>query len=106
LVRLKDAVDANMEAPAAFRQLRYFAQLLRGDQRPHGADLYARLAPWWGSGERAWLFDNSEDRVDLSRRVVGFDMTRILDDPIARTPAMMYLFHRVEQRLDGSPAII
>ncbi len=33
-------------------------------------------------------------------------MTQILDDPALRTPAMMYLFHRVEERLDGSPAII
>jgi type IV secretion system protein VirB4 len=106
VVRIKGAVDANMEAPVAFRRLGHFAQLLRGDQRPHPADLYARLAPWWGGGERAWLFDNVDDRVDLTERVVGFDMTRILDDPTVRTPAMMYLFHRVEQRLDGTPAII
>ena len=33
-------------------------------------------------------------------------MTQILDDPVARTPAMMYLFHRVEERLDGTAAII
>lgn len=33
-------------------------------------------------------------------------MTVLLDDPAVRTPAMMYLFHRVEERLDGSPAII
>ena len=33
-------------------------------------------------------------------------MTAILDDPAVRTPAMMYLFHRVEERLDGSAAII
>ena len=33
-------------------------------------------------------------------------MTQILDDPAARTPAMMYLFHRVEERLDGEPTII
>ena len=106
LARLKDAVDANMAAPVAFRRLEHFNQLLRGDQRPHAGDLCSRLAPWWGAGERAWLFDNAEDRIDLSQRVIGFDMTRILDDPIVRTPAMMYLFHRVEQRLDGTPAII
>ena len=106
LARLKDAVDANMAAPAAYRRLEHFSQLLHGDQRPHVGDLRSRLAPWWGTGERAWLFDNAEDRVDLSERVIGFDMTRILDDPIVRTPAMMYLFHRVEQRLDGTPAII
>jgi len=33
-------------------------------------------------------------------------MTRLLDAPVVRIPAMMYLFHRLEQRLDGSPAII
>ncbi len=44
--------------------------------------------------------------TDLTADTVGFDMTQILDDPAVRTPAMMYLFHRVEQRLDGTPAII
>lgn len=106
LARLKDAVDANMDAPRAYRRLGHFAQLLRGGERPRSGDLAARLAPWWGAGERAWLFDNADDRTDLDRRVVGFDMTRILDDPTVRTPAMMYLFHRVEERLDGTPAII
>jgi type IV secretion system protein VirB4 len=46
------------------------------------------------------------DALDLETRTIGFDMTQILDDPAARTPAMMYLFHRVEQRLDGVPTII
>jgi type IV secretion system protein VirB4 len=104
--RIKDAVDANMDAPRSYRRLGHFAQLLRGGERPEAGDLASRLAPWWGAGERAWLFDNPEDKVDLSESVVGFDMTRILDDPTVRTPAMMYLFHRVEQRLDGTPTII
>jgi type IV secretion system protein VirB4 len=106
LARIKDAVDANMEAPRTYRQLGHFAQLLRGEDRPRAGDLSSRLVPWWGSGERAWLFDNDADMVDLEQPVVGFDMTRILDDPTVRTPAMMYLFHRVEQRLDGTPSII
>lgn len=33
-------------------------------------------------------------------------MTQVLDDAAVRTPAMLYLFHRVEERLDGTPAII
>lgn len=104
--RIRDAVDASMEAPVAYRRLGHFAQLLRGGERPRAGDLAARLAPWWGSGERAWLFDNADDATDLGQRVVGFDMTRVLDDPVVRTSAMMYLFHRVEERLDGSPAIV
>jgi len=104
--QIHDAVDANFNAPPAYRRLQTFAQLFRGGHRPHAQDLYARLKPWWGDGDRAWLFDNGEDRVDLSVDSVGFDMTRILDDPALRTPAMMYLFHRVEERLDGQPTII
>lgn len=104
--QVKDAVDANFIARRPYRRLRTFVQLFRGESRPHAQDLFARLRPWWGDGEHAWLFDNAEDRVDLSNETVGFDMTRILDDLVLRTPAMMYLFHRVDERLDGTPTII
>jgi len=106
LVQITDAVDANFEQPREHQRLRHIVELFRGVQRPHGNDLWSRLRPWWGEGERAWLFDNENDLTDLAADSVGFDMTQILDDPIVRTPAMMFLFHRVEERLDGSPAII
>ncbi|MDP9421343.1 MAG: VirB4 family type IV secretion/conjugal transfer ATPase [Pseudomonadota bacterium] len=102
---IRDAVEANYAQPG-LRRLRYLVELFRGGHRPHSADLYARLRPWWGDGERAWLFDNELDRTDVDARTVGFDMTAVLDDPVSRTSAMLYLFHRVEERLDGSPAII
>jgi type IV secretion system protein VirB4 len=44
--------------------------------------------------------------LTLDEKTLGLDMTQLLDDPELRTPAMMYLFHRVEERLDGSPSII
>lgn len=106
LGRIQEAVEASYAAPRSHRRLRFFAQLFRGDKRPHVDDLWSRLRPWWGEGEHAWLFDNAEDRTDITALTVGFDMTRILDTPTLRTPAMMYLFHRVEDRLDGTPAII
>ena len=103
---IKDAVDANFAQPRALRRLRHLTELLRGATRPKAGDLYARMRPWWGPGERAWLFDNEEDLTDLSAATVGFDMTALLDDPAVRTPALFYFFHRVEDRLDGTPAII
>lgn len=106
LAQIKDAVEANFAQPLAHRRLGHLVALFRGGHRPHAADLWARLRPWWGEGERAWLFDNAQDLTDLGAEAVGFDMSQILDDPAMRTPAMMYLFHRVEERLDGSPAII
>jgi type IV secretion system protein VirB4 len=104
--RIKDAIDANFMAEPEHRRFRHLVELFRGGARPRADDLAARLRPWWGDGERAWLFDNPLDLTDLSSEAVGFDMTAILDDPAVRTPAMMYLFHRVEERLDGTPAII
>jgi len=99
-------VDANFGQQKSYRRLRYFAELFRGGARPHALDIAARLAPWWGKGENAWLFDNERDHLDLDARTVGFDITQLLDSPALRTPAMMYLFHRVEQRLDGAPTLI
>ncbi len=104
--QIRDAVDANFSQPLKHRQLRHLVALFRGGHKPHGMDLWSRISPWWGDGERAWLFDNAEDRTDILAETVGFDMTQLLDDPVLRTPAMMYLFHRVEERLDGSAAII
>jgi type IV secretion system protein VirB4 len=106
LARIREAVDANFDQRPIFRRLRYFAELFRGDSRPHALDLAARLKPWWGEGENAWLFDNETDELDLDVQTIGFDMTQVLDNPALRTPAMMYLFHRVEQRLDGDPTLI
>lgn len=106
IARIKDAVDASFDQATSLRRLRYFAELFRGARRPDAADLAARLAPWHGTGEHAWLFDNEADGLDLDALTLGFDMTQLLDDPALRTPAMMYLFHRVEQRLDGHPTLI
>ena len=100
------AVDAAYANDASLRRLRHFKELLSGSKRPQPGDLADRLSAWIGEGEKAWLFDNAEDQLDLSARVLGFDMTALLENPALRTPTMMYLFHRIEERLDGSPTMI
>ena len=42
----------------------------------------------------------------MSQAKIGFDMTALLENPRLRTPVMMYLFHRIEERLDGDPTMI
>ncbi|RAK66555.1 VirB4 family type IV secretion/conjugal transfer ATPase [Phenylobacterium kunshanense] len=102
---IADAIDANFAQPPTHRRLRYLRELFRGARRPSAGDLASRLSAWCEGGDHAWLFDNPDDLLDIETRVLGFDMTKLLDSPIIRIPAMMYLFHRLEQRLDGNPAI-
>lgn len=100
------AVDAAYANDPALRRLTYFRELLAGSRRPEPGDLASRLDAWIGAGEHGWLFDNAHDSLDLSGRTLGFDMTALLEAPRLRTPVMMYLFHRIEERLDGEPTMI
>ncbi|MBA2635550.1 MAG: VirB4 family type IV secretion/conjugal transfer ATPase [Sphingomonas sp.] len=103
---IADAIDASYAGPPEHRRLRFVVELFRGRGRASGNDLAARLAPWHSAGEHAWLFDNETDGLELDAETIGFDMTAILDQPALRSPTMLYLFHRVEERLDGKPTII
>lgn len=100
------AVDAAYANDPSLRRLRHFKELVSGTRRPQPGDLADRLNAWIESGEHGWLFDNARDDLDLSTRVMGFDMTALLENPRLRTPTMMYLFHRIEERLDGEPTMI
>ncbi|APE27853.1 VirB4 family type IV secretion/conjugal transfer ATPase [Aurantiacibacter gangjinensis] len=100
------AVDAAYSNDPSLRRLRYFKELVSGARRPQAGDLADRLSAWIDDGEHGWLFDNKTDRLDLSTRVMGFDMTALLENPKLRTPVMMYLFHRIDERLDGQPTMV
>ena len=78
LATIAGAVDAAYGNDASLRRLRHFRELLAGARRPQAGDLADRLSPWIEDGEHAWLFDNGRDRLDLSTRVMGFDMTALL----------------------------
>jgi len=106
LATVSQAVDAAYANDGSLRRLRHFKELLSGTRRPEAGDLADRLSAWIGQGEHGWLFDNPDDRLDLSNRVLGFDMTALLENPKLRTPVMMYLFHRIDERLDGQPTMI
>ncbi|WP_432199639.1 VirB4 family type IV secretion/conjugal transfer ATPase [Erythrobacter sp. W53] len=103
---IAQAVDAAYANDSSLRRLRHFKELLSGSRRPMPGDLADRLSAWIGEGEHGWLFDNEVDRLDMDARVLGFDMTALLENPRLRTPTMMYLFHRIDERLDGKPTMI
>ncbi len=78
-VIIADAIDANFAEHPSHRRLRYLRELFRGARRPSAGDLAARLGQWCDGGEHAWLFDNEDDALDVSSRILGFDMTRLLE---------------------------
>ena len=103
---IAEAVAANFDVPPAARRLSHLQTLFRGHElATQDNSLAARIRPWFGAGERAWLFDNPTDNLSLGR-TQGFDLTFVLDDPITRAPLLLYLFHRIEQTLDGQKAMI
>jgi type IV secretion system protein VirB4 len=100
------AIDEIFSHGPELRRLRFLRDLLAGGRRPQPGDLPSRLDPWIFEGEHAWLFDNREDELDFRNRVLGFDMTELLEDRRLRTPVLLYLFHRIEDCLDGAPTMI
>ena len=66
----------------------------------------ARLERWQRGGPLGWVLDNDEDALSLEASLVGFDMTQVLDNDEARTPAMLYLFHRIAERVDGRRLVL
>lgn len=91
--------------------------LVAGNPRPHRtltevttqlqqADLLIALKPYTLGGNYGQLLDAAHDDLGDSQFTV-FEMKHLLalDDRIA-VPVLLYLFRRIEQRLDGRPTLI
>ena len=85
---------------------RRLSRLIEFTDPTRAEGIHARLARWCRStgGEYGWVFDNDEDSIasQLSgQAIVGFDVTHFLDNETLRGPINRYLFHLVEQLIDG-----
>jgi type IV secretion system protein VirB4 len=95
--RLGIALRHVMAAPPELRNLSAVRAFLGGDREGAGA----RLEKWCAGGEFGWIIDCETDIVDLSGKVMGFDQSSILEDPIAAGAVMATLFHYVGKLVDG-----
>ncbi len=66
----------------------------------------ARLRRWAKGGALGWVFDNDDDAIGEGAQFIGYDMTDFLDNEEIRMPLMFYLFHRVEQMIDGRRILV
>ena len=61
----------------------------------------ARLEKWCCGGEFGWVIDCRRDIVALDGRVIGFDQSALLEDPIASGAVLATLFHYTGKLVDG-----
>ncbi|TCM52621.1 type IV secretion system protein VirB4 [Rhizobium sp. PP-F2F-G48] len=97
------AIDGLADLPVASRTIGALRSFLNNTD-PEGSA--ARLRRWERGGPLGWVFDNEADEIGIGAKFLGYDMTDFLDNEEIRTPLMAYLFHRVEQLIDGRRIII
>jgi type IV secretion system protein VirB4 len=102
--RINEAIIGNFKLKPQDRNLHNIVPFLGLD----GPDTLAgRIAMWYGRGSHAKVFDNEFDAVDFSKSAVfGFEMAELLKDKASLGPVLLYVFHRINQSLDGTPTMI
>ncbi|MBS9783430.1 MAG: hypothetical protein KGV46_02635 [Pasteurella sp.] len=96
-----EAIEQVMNNPKELRDIEAFTNYL-----PDGDNSVRQRLFAWTEGEYSWVFNNAEDNFTMNSNIFGLDYTEFLEIKDIRTPIMMYLFHRIELLLDGSPLII
>ncbi len=104
LDKINQAVNGNYNLDFKDRKLSNIVPLL-GIGGPDS--LVGKMSIWYGEGSHARLFDNPEDLTNFdSAKVFGIEMSHILDDSKSLAPTLLYLFHLINNSLDGSPTMI
>jgi type IV secretion system protein VirB4 len=104
VARLNEAIDGNYKLDKKERRLRNIAPFL-GLAGP--GSLAGRLEMWHGRGSHALLFDNEEDLLNFDNaRSFGFEMADVIRDKASLPAVLIYLFHKINLSLDGSPTMV
>jgi type IV secretion system protein VirB4 len=102
--RISEAVDGNYKLAPKDRTLANIAPFM-GMEGP--GTIASRLRMWHSKGQYAKLFDNPNDTVDFNdASVFGFEMGEVLSNKSTLAPVLLYLFHKINLSLDGTPTII
>jgi type IV secretion system protein VirB4 len=102
--RISEAVEGNYKLAKENRILRNIAPFF-GMAGP--GTLAGRVSLWHSGGQYAGLFDNPTDTIDFSESsVFGFEMGQVLSNKATLAPVLLYLFHKVNLSLDGTPTMI
>ncbi len=105
---ISGAIDGLADLPVDRRTIGALRTFLNNTD-PEG--IAARLRRWERGGPLGWVFDNVLEDIGFgdfggTGKFIGYDLTDFLDNEEIRTPLMAYLFHRVEELIDGRRIII
>jgi type IV secretion system protein VirB4 len=104
MIRLQEAVDGNYKMHPKDRIIRNIVPFF-GLETP--GSIASRFRIWHSGGQYARVFDNEEDIIDFSTdRIFGFEMGPLLADKKLLTPTLLYMFHRINLSLDGTPTLL
>lgn len=102
--RISDAIVGNYKLDPQDRILSHIVPFL-GIGGPD--TLTGRINMWIGNGSHAKVFDNPTDSIDFEENLVfGFEMAELLRDKPSLAPVLLYIFHRINLSLDGTPSMI
>ncbi|MBU6338947.1 MAG: hypothetical protein KGQ36_03135 [Rickettsiales bacterium] len=71
---------------------------------PEVVQIYEKLKIW-SNGKLSHIFGAKEE-INWSDQIMAFDFSEVIEQKPVVIPVVNYLLHRIEQSLDGSPAII
>jgi type IV secretion system protein VirB4 len=101
---IQRSIDGNYKLRQEHRVLRNIAPFF-GLEGP--GTIASRLRQWHSGGRYAPIFDNVHDVVDFKTDTVfGFEMGDVLAQKGCLVPVLLYLFHRIQMSLDGTPTMI
>lgn len=104
VAQIQEAVNGNFKLAKKDRMLRNISAFF-GVDKP--GSIASRLKPWFGEGRYARIFDNPYDSLDFTTHsTFGFEMGEVLSDKTSLAPVLLYLFHKVNLSLDGTPTIV
>jgi len=97
---IQEALLSIGEADEDLRTLTHFQAALQDEE------LRDALSPYVGQGSAAHLLDAETDSLSLGNFQV-FEMENLMNMGEKNLiPVLLYLFHRIEQQLDGSPTLL
>lgn len=101
---IERAIDGNFRLRKEDRVLRNIAPFF-GLEGP--GKLASRLKMWHSGGQYAHVFDDAEDIIDFKAASnFGFEMGEVIANKVTLVPVLLYLFHRIQLALDGTPTMI